>query len=138
MGEAVDVADFIKDGQAQAAANAGHALQELIVTALEVFGQAHELLLHGLDLVIVMLDHGQVVLERIAAQFIVFGSQELLFPGVAVAPGLFGWNAVVGQLVGVNAGEQLRATPNVKDSLTQERPQRPLVGGIDIGWWNEV
>jgi len=34
-----------------------------------------------------------------------FGSQELDLPRVAVAAGLFGGAAVVGQLMGVDAGE---------------------------------
>jgi len=63
----------------------------------------------------------------------VFGFEQRLFPEVARAAGLFGGNAVVRQLVGVDACQQFRATPDIEEALAQERTQRALVGRIHVG-----
>src|SRR2546422_2420149 len=63
-----------------------------------------------------MFDHGQVVLERELAQRIIFGRQQLFLPGIADAASLFGRSAIVGQLMGVDAGQQLGAAPEDRKS----------------------
>jgi hypothetical protein len=45
----------------------------------------------------------------------------LLFPVVTDPAGLFSWGAVMGQLVGMNAGQQFGAAPDVKDALARGR-----------------
>lgn len=72
------------------------------------------------------------------AQGVVFGLEELLFPVVATAAGLFGRGAVMGQLVGVDAVEQFGAAPDVEEALAQEGAQGPFGGGIDVGGRDEV
>ena len=83
-------------------------------------------------------DHGQVVFEGELAQGMVLGGQQLFLPGIANAAGLFGRDAVVGQLMRLNAGQQFGAAPDVEDALAQECAQGPLLCGIDIGRRNEI
>ncbi len=66
-----------------------------------------------------MLDHGQVVFEGDLAQRVVLGLEQLLFPEVADAAGLLYRGAVVGQLVGVDAGQQFGSPPDIEDALAQ-------------------
>src|SRR6266576_1761074 len=102
-GEAAEVADLIENGQAQALADAGHGLKQSIVATGDLLGLPLEFLFELEDLPIKVLDHGQVVFESDLAQGMVFGIEQRLFPEVARAAGLFGGNAVVRQLVGVDA-----------------------------------
>ena len=74
-------------------------------------------------------DHGQVVFEGELAQGMVLGGQQLFLPGIANAAGLFGRDAVVGQLMRMNAGQQFGAAPDVEDALAQECAQGPLLCG---------
>ncbi len=128
-GEAVNVDDLIEDGQAEAFADAGQGLEEGVFATGDAFSLAVEFLLELKDLLIEVADHGQVVLERDLAQRMVFGFEEKLFPEVAGTPGLFGWGAVVGQLVGVDAVEQFGTAPDVEDALAQECARGRLAAG---------
>ena len=105
-GEAVDVPDFVENGQAQVFTDPGHALQQRIVAAGDFFGLSLEFLFQSEDLLVEMANHGQVVFQCDLAQGMVFGPQQLFLPGIARAPGLPGGDAVVGQLMGVDAGQQ--------------------------------
>ena len=67
-----------------------------------------------------------------------FGFEEGFFPGVADTSGLLGWDSIMGQLMGVDAGQQFGPAPDLEDTLAQERAQGALVGRINIGWRNEV
>jgi len=129
----VNVADFVENDQAQGLADTGHRLQQRILAAGDFFGLPLEFLLQGEDLLIEMPDHCQVVFEGDLAQGMVLGRQELFFPGIAGAAGLPGGDSIVGQLVGVDAGQQLGAPPDIEDALAQERAQRPLLRRIDAG-----
>src|SRR5215472_9044982 len=97
-----------------------------------MFGQMLEFDFDYRDLAVKGADHGQVVSESELALGVIFGRQESLFPGVAGAAGLLGGSTVVSQLMGVDAGQQFGAAPDVVDALTQEGTQRPLLGRIDI------
>ena len=44
----------------------------------------------------------------------------------------------MGQLMGLEAGQQFAAVPDVEQALAQERPQGTFGGGINIGRRNEV
>src|SRR5436309_939776 len=46
--------------------------------------------------------------------------------------------AVVGQLMAVDAGQQLGAAPDVEDALAQQRAQRPLLSRVHVGGGNEI
>ena|SRR5436309_3543585 len=87
---AVDVPDFVENGQAQVFTDPRHALQQRIVAAGDFFGLSLEFLFQGEDLLIEMANHGQVVFQSDLAQGIVFGPQQLFLPGIARAPGLPG------------------------------------------------
>ena len=90
------------------------------------------------DLGVVMADEGQIVLEGQLADRVVFLGQQLFFPGIAVVGGLAEGRAVVGQLMGLDAGQQFAAAPDVEDALAQQRAQRAFGGGIDVGGRDEV
>ena len=128
----------MENRQTQALADAWHGQQQRIFARGDFLSLTLELFFELRDLMIEMFDHGQVVLERELAQRIIFGRQQLFLPGIADAASLFGRSAIVGQLMGVDAGQQLGAAPDIEEALAQKRPQRPLLGGIDIGGWNEV
>jgi len=72
------------------------------------------------------------------AQRMIFGLEQLLFPGVAAAAGLLGRGAIMGQLMGVDAGQQFGPAPDIGDALAQQRPQGAPGGRIDIGRREEV
>src|SRR4030095_6191734 len=65
-------------------------------------------------------------------------SEQLGCPGVAIAAGLFYWGAVVSQLMGLDAGQQIGALPDKEQTLAPEGAQRALVGRIRGGRRGEV
>jgi len=83
-------------------------------------------------------DDSQIVFEGDLPQGIFFGGQETFLPEVAGAAGLFGRDAVVGQLMGMNAGQQFGALPDIVDPLAQEGAQRAAIGGVDVRRWDEI
>jgi hypothetical protein len=85
-----------------------------------------------------MADQGQIVLEGELADGIIFLRQQLFFPAIAVGAGLGQCRTVVGQLMGLDAGQQFGAMPDVEDPLPQQRPQRAFGGGIDVSGRDEV
>ncbi len=44
----------------------------------------------------------------------------------------------MGQLMGVDAGQQFGATPDVEDALAQQRAQGPLLRRVNVGWGDEI
>lgn len=106
-GEALDVADLVENGQAQGFTDARDGLEEDILTASDAFGLALQFFVELEDLLVEVADHGHVVFEGDLAQGMVFSFEQLLLPGVADVAGLFGWGAVVGQLMGVDARQVL-------------------------------
>jgi hypothetical protein len=85
-----------------------------------------------------MADQRQIVLEGQLADGVVFLRQQLFFPGIAIGAGLANQRTIVGQLMGLDAGQQFGAMPDVEDPLPQQRPQRPFGGGIDVSGRDEV
>ena len=108
-------------------ADARHGLEQGVVAPSGGFGELLELCFQGGDLGVVMADEGQIVLEGQLADGIVFLGQQLFFPGIAVVRGLAEGRTVVGQLMGLDAGQQFGAAPDVEDALAQERPQRAFL-----------
>ena len=94
--------------------------------------------LHLDKLVVEVADHRHIIFDGQLTDRIRLGGQQGLFPRVASAAGSFGRDPVVGQLMGMDAGQQFRTTPDVEDALTQQRAQRSLLRGIDIRWRDEV
>ena len=137
-GEAVDVADFVEDSHAEVFADARDGLEQGILTGQSSFGQAMKLLFAGGDLFIEVADHGQFIFEGQLAQGMVFGGQEFFLPGIAIGTGLFGRGAVMSQLMRVDSGQQFSAAPDKEQALTQEGPQGPFVGRINVGGRDEV
>ena len=85
-----------------------------------------------------MADHRQVILQGQLAQRMHFRFEQPFFPVVAGPATLLGWDAVVGQLMGVDAGQQLGATPDIEDALAQQRAQGPLLSRVHVGGGNEI
>ena len=137
-GEALDVADFVEERQAQVFADAGDGLEQGVIAPGRGLGELLELGFQGRDLRVVMADQGQIVLEGQLANRVVFLRQQLFFPGIAVGTGLANQWTVMGQWMGLDAGQQFAAAPDVEQTLAQQRPQGSFVGGIDIGGRDEV
>jgi hypothetical protein len=77
-------------------ANAGHSLEQSVLTASDFFGEFMELFLQGSDLGVEVPDHGQFVFERDLTQGMIFGRQEFGFPGIAIGAALADGRPVVG------------------------------------------
>src|SRR5208283_4958739 len=137
-GEAGDVTDLVEDGQAQIFTDAGGGLQQGEVAAGGLPGELEEFFFEGGQLRIVMADEGQVVLQGELAGGMIFLGQELFCPGLSVVRGLAEGGPVVGQLMGLDAGQEFAAVPDVEHPLAQQGAQGTFLGGIDIARGNEV
>ena len=137
-GEAGDVADFVEDGHAEVFADARDGLEEGILARSRFFGEPMELLFDGGDLGVVTADHGQFIFEGQLAQGMIFVGQELFEPGFPIGSGLADERAVIGQLMGLDAGQQIGALPDKEQALTQESASGTFIGGIDVGRRDEV
>jgi len=71
-------------------------------------------------------------------QRMVFLGQKPFLPGVAIAPALADRDAIVGQLMAVNPGQQFGATPHVAHPLAQQRTHRAQSGRIGVGRGYEI
>src|SRR5208283_1018204 len=127
-GEAGDVTDLVEDGQAQIFTDAGGGLQQGEVAAGGLPGELEEFFFEGGQLRIVMADEGQVVLQGELAGGMIFVGQELFCPGLPV----------VSQLMGLDAGQEFAAVPDVEHPLAQQGAQGTFLGGIDVARGNEV
>ena len=134
--EAGDVADFVKEGQAERFADAGDSLQESIVAVGMNFGEFFQLGIHGGDLSVIMANESELVLEVKLVNGVGFLGEEMFLPAVAVGGRRGG--AVMSLLMGLNAGQELGTLPDEVEALAQQRPQRTLVGGIDVARRDEV
>ena len=137
-GEAGNVPNLVEDGQAEIIADAGRGFQQGEVAAGGLFGQSQELFFEAGELVVVMADEGQIVLEGELADGIRFLREQVFFPGFAVVRGLAGGGPVVGELMGLNAGQEFAAVPDVEEALAQQGAERPFGGGIDVAGGNQV
>ena len=137
-GEAGDVADFVEDGGGEVLADAGDGLEQGIVTGGDLFGECLELGFDGGDLGVEVADHGELIFEGQLPNGVVFVGQELLFPRVAIGAGLADRGTVVGQLMGLDAGQQIGAGPDKEGALTKQGAQGAQGGGIDVGGRDEI
>jgi hypothetical protein len=128
----------VEDGQTEIFPDAGDRLNEGVIAEGGFVGQPFELFLQLSELVIVVADHGPVVLESQPTQGLRFGGQEGGFPGIAGGAGAFGGSAVVSQLMGVDARQEFRATPDVEETLTEQGPERPFLGRVDVSGRDEM
>ena len=128
----------MEDGQAEIIADAGRGFQQGEVAAGGLFGQSQELFFEAGELVVVMADEGQIVLEGELADGIRFLREQVFFPGFAVVRGLAGGGPVVGELMGLNAGQEFAAVPDVEEALAQQGAERTFGGGIDVAGGNQV
>ena len=85
-----------------------------------------------------MADEGQIVLQGELADGIGFLREELFRPRLTVVRGLAEGGPVVGELMGLDAGQEFAAVPDVENSLAQQGPQGTFFGRIDIGRWNQI
>jgi len=134
----LDVADFIEERQTQMFADARDSLEQSVVASGGGLGELLKLCFEEGDLGVVMADQSQIVLQRELADGVVFLRQQPFFPGIAVGAGLAERRTVVGQLMGLDAGQQFAAAPDVEDPLTQQCPQGTFLRRIDVGRWDEI
>ena len=80
-------------------------------------GQSFKFFLKLGDLVIIVADHSQVVLEADPAHGMLLSRQESLFPGIAVGSGLLRRNTVMGELMGIDPGEQFGTVPDKEECV---------------------
>ena len=107
------------DKKIQAAADAGHGVQERIVAAGQLPGGGEEFAFEPQQHFIIGADHVQVDLQRALVQWIVILREQALFPRVAIRAALFDRRVAFGQLVALDAGQQLGAAPDVEEALAQ-------------------
>ena len=131
-GKAGDVADFVEDGQAEEFADAGDGLQEGEVAVGSLFGELQELFFEAGELDVIMADEGEIILQGELADGIGFAGEELFAPGFPIVKGLAGGGAVVGELMGLDAGQEFAAVPDVEQTLPQQGAQWPFGCRIDI------
>jgi len=61
-----------------------------------------------------MADEGEIVLQGELTDRVGFRGEERFAPGLAVVKGLAGGGAVIGELMGLDAGEEFAAVPDVQ------------------------
>ena len=137
-GEAVDVADLVEDGHAQVFANARNGLQEGVLAWGRLLGEAMELFFESRDLGVEMADHGQFILDGQLADGMRFKGQEAGFPRIAIGTGLADGRAVMSQLQGLDAGQEIGALPDKEQALAPEGAQGALLGRVDIGGRDQI
>jgi len=137
-GKAGDVADLVEDGQPEIIADAGRGLQQREVAAAGLFGESEEFLFEGGQLGVVMGDQGQVILQGELAHRVRLGCEHLFTPCLPVVRGLAAGGPVVSELMGLEAGQEFAAVPDVKNPLAEQGAERTFFCGIDIARRNEV
>ena len=137
-GKAVDVADFMEDGQGQVLTDAGCGLEQGEVAVGGLPGELEQFFFEEGQLRVIMADESQIILQGELAGGMIFEGEELFFPRIAVVRGLAEGGPVVGQLVRLDAGEQIGTVPHVKQPLAQEGTQGTFLGGINIARRNEI
>ena len=137
-GKAGDIADFVEDGQAEVIADARGGFEQGEVAAGGLFGQLQELFFEAGELGVIMANEGQIILQGELADGMGFAGEEMFFPRLPVVKGLAGGGPVVGELMGLNAGQEFAAVPDVEEALTQQGAQRPFRRRINVAWGNQV
>ena len=137
-GKAGDVADLIENGGGEVFADAGHGLEQSVIAGGDFFGEFLQLGFDRGDLGVEVADHGELIFEGQLANGVVFAGQELFLPGIAIGAGLAGGDAIMGQLMGMDAGQQFGAGPDKKGALTKQSAQGAQGGRIDVGWRDEI
>lgn len=113
--EAIDVADFVEDGQAEILTDAGSGLEQGVIAFGNFLGELLELSFDGDDLSIEVADHGELVLEGEFADRMIFMGQELLFPGIAIETALrLERGPVVRELMRTEPGQEINSAQTKK------------------------
>ena len=131
-GKAGDVADLVENGQAEVITNARRGFQQGEVAAAGLFGEVQQLFFKTGQLGIVMADERQVILQGELADGIGFAGEEVFLPGFAVVKRLAGGGPVISELMGLDAGQEFAAIPDVEQTLPQQGAQWPFGCRIDI------
>jgi hypothetical protein len=137
-GKAGNVPNLVEDGQAEVIADARGGFEQGEVAAGGLFGQLQELFFEAGELGVIMADEGQIVLQGELADGIGFAGEEMFFPRLPVVKGLAGGGPVVGELMGLNAGQEFAAVPDVEEALTQQGAQGPFRRRINVARRNQV
>jgi hypothetical protein len=88
------------------------------------------------DLGMEMADEGELVLESQLVNAVGFLGQSMFLPAVAVGARV--GDAVVSQLMGLDAGDEFSAFPHEMETLAQESSQGALGGRINVTGWDEI
>ena len=128
----------MENGQPEVIADAGGGLQEGEVAAGGLFGEFEEFLFEAGQLGVVMADEGEIILQGELADVIGFLGEELFCPRFAVVDVLAAGGPVVSQLMGLEAGQEFAAVPDVEQALAEQGAQGPFFGGIDVAGRNEI
>ena len=83
-------------------------------------------------------DHVQVDLQRALVKRIVVLREQAFGPRVAIGAALFDRRVTFGELVALDAGQQLGAAPDVKEALAQQRADWPFRAGIDVARRDQI
>ena len=137
-GKAGDVADLVENGQPEVIADTGCGLQQGEVAAGSLFGESEEFLFEAGQLGVVMTDEGQIVLQGELAHWVRLGRKQLFAPGLPVVKRLPVGGPVVSQLMGLQAGQEFAAVPDIEQALTQQGAQRPFRRRINVAGGNQV
>ncbi len=127
-GKAGDVADLVENGQPEVIADTGCGLQQGEVAAGSLFGESEEFLFEAGQLGVVMTDEGQIVLQGELAHWVRLGRKQLFAPGLPV----------VSQLMGLQAGQEFAAVPDIEQALAEQSAERTFFRRIDVARGNEV
>ena len=95
-----------------------------------------QLSFHRRELRVVVANERELVLEIELVNGIGFAGQQVFLPAVAIGGGA--GQAVVCQLMGLDAGQEFGPLPDKGQPLAQERPKRALLGRIGVAWGDEV
>ena len=83
-----------------------------------------------------MADEGELVLEVELVNGIGFAAQQMFLPAIAIGGG--SGQTVVGELMGLDAGEEFGALPDEGQPLAQERAQGTLLRRIGVAGRDEI
>jgi len=138
-GKAADVADLVKDDGTEVFADAGDRLEQRVIARGDSPREPLQLGFDDDDLGVEMADHGHLVLESQLTDGMIFVGEDLLLPEILVeAVAADDSGAVVCQLMGMDAGQQIGALPNQVGALTEQSANGPFIGGINVGRRDEV
>ena len=137
-GKAVDVLDFVENGQGQRLSDTRDGLEQGVIAGGDAASGGEQLGFQFEDHFIVVADHGQVGLERGLVVGIGEGLGQALAPRLTIAAAAGHGFFTLGQLETLQALEQFGSAPHVGDALTEQSADGSFLGGVDIGGRDEI